>query len=189
MAYPVRRAHVGSWLSDAIGWAEDRLGGGSRRPPGGGLRAPQLVWYQFGDLGEYATEDEANDLDTLAVWAQSVRESGSKPTRIPGTMMLCGATQCSSDQVGKLAQRINGPYTNHPEKQPPYTYVLAPDDVLAADARVRKNDALAKILGAMIPPDVLDWNRAIQNAVKDYGPLLIGATAALGLALVLRGRR
>ena len=218
-------AHLGSWLSDAIGWAGDVLGGGSDTPgppgwhpggtlviqPGGSSGAGQTYTWAGpgsnaippgarkggqnappdttdGQPGVSVTQGEADDLGTIAAWVQSVKDSGSVPTRVPGEVTLCGLTQCPADRTGRICQRINGPYTNHPDAVKPYTYVLAPDDVLEADARVRANDVLAQALGAIIPPEVIPLNNFLQSITTNYLPILLGI-AGLVVVFGLRSER
>lgn len=78
-------------------------------------------------------DSTTNDLDLLRTWANQQKASNVAPSRMPSGPVAPGG---DSGNVGELAGRWTGPGTADPSATPPYYFILAPANVIAADHRV-----------------------------------------------------
>jgi hypothetical protein len=181
-AQDTRAQRLGSWWND---WGDlwgditDFAGGGGG--PGTGMTPPP--GYGGGNpYFPYSTSPAAtgnvvyDDLSTIQQWKDAVIAEHGYPTRIPQSMQY----------AGELADRSTGPNTDYPNAPWPWTYNLAPANVIAADHRLHASapDSVAAIIpdhSDMPPPgtpgahwwDVIDWKKYLLWGAIGVGAIIV----------------
>lgn len=200
MAFMHDEPPLGSWLSDAISGVVHVLTQGGNSGPLStthGTTLPGFTpppgWYAMSPASQQQYLDAmdssvTDDLQLIQAWKDAVIAEGGYATR---------------DAQGELAERANGPDTAYPNFPPPYTYVRAPANVIAADHRASAQ--LQPAVDSIVPraPDALgggglpsiDWAKYLLWAAIGVGvvmivpPLLSGATSASAARRVRRRLR
>ena len=125
-------------------------------------------------LGAVTTTTDADDLRTIAEWAQVTRDLGGVPTRIPLFM----------ENAGELADRFSGPGTDFPNEPPPYLYALAIQSVRDADHRLQAR-GLSDAVNKTVPDAPIGTNLLAGLGLVDWSKWLkYGAIAAAVLVVV-----
>jgi hypothetical protein len=117
------------------------------------------VTGQTGPVGSPVTQAAAEnqrDADTIAAWSTATKAAGQVPTRAPS---MYGAA------AGLLCARVNGPGTKYPNDTSSPVYIIAPQNVLEADARLQgqiAQDQTGRILeflkGIGLAPGIAGYN-------------------------------
>lgn len=121
-------------------------------------------------------------LDVIRAWVAQVKADGQVPTRVPSQYA----------DAGQLAARVNGPGTKYPNDTSAPVYIVAPMNVLMADAQVAGLIAsdqtgyfldMLKLFG--LAPGIAGNN---ANPPIDWGALqkyLLLGTLAVGAFVIL----
>ena len=128
-------------------------------------------------LGAVTTTTDADDLRTIAEWAQVTRDLGGVPTRIPLFM----------ENAGELADRFSGPGTDFPN-EPPALSLCARDSIRSGDADHRlQARGLSDAVNKTVPDAPIGTNLlAGLGLASDWSKWLkYGAIAAAVLVVVL----